>query len=98
MAGGLARMLGLKACFRECALPITVNGGTVYCAAVRRWPGRQAWLDLLLRGSDLTWMNQHAVMNGIRKGHPCGAAMYTSLTCLGHLLQEGRGSILIAKK
>ena len=28
--------------------------------------------------------NQHAVMNGIRKGHPCGAAMYTSLTCLGH--------------
>ena len=28
--------------------------------------------------------------------HP-GAAMYTSLTCLGHLLQEGRGSILIAK-
>ena len=42
--------------------------------------------------------NQHAVMNGIRKGNPCGAAMYTSLTCLGHLLQEGRGSILIAKK
>ena len=49
-------------------------------------------------GADLTWINQHTVMNGIRKGHPCGAAMYTSLTCLGHLLQEGRGSILIAKK
>ncbi|OJQ97675.1 hypothetical protein BK371_01365 [Escherichia coli] len=40
--------------------------------------------------------NQHAVMNGIRKGHPCSAAMYTSLTCLGHLLQEGRGSKKIA--
>jgi len=29
---------------------ITVNGCAVYCAAVRRWPGRQAWKDLLLRG------------------------------------------------
>lgn len=36
------------------------------------------------KGADVTWINQHAVMNGIRKGHPCGAAMYTSLTCLGH--------------
>ena len=31
------------------------------------------------------------------EGAPLGAAMYTSLTCLGHLLQEGRCSILIAK-
>lgn len=35
-------------------------------------------------GADLTWGDQRAEMNGIRKGHPCGAAMYTSLTCLGH--------------
>ena len=38
----MARMLGLTTCFGECALPITVNGGAVYCAPVRRWPSRQA--------------------------------------------------------
>ncbi|PQN48317.1 hypothetical protein C5K25_24750, partial [Shigella dysenteriae] len=68
------------------------------CAAVRRWPGRQAWKDLLLKGSDLTWLNQHAVMNGIRKGHPCGAEMYTSLTCLTLFTAEGSDSKQIANR
>ncbi len=52
----------------------------------------------IAKGSDLTWINQHAVMNGIRKGHPCGAAMYTSLTCLSDGMALGRGSSSIAKK
>ncbi len=42
--------------------------------------------------------NQHAVMNGIRKGNPCGAAMYTSLTCLVYGAQKESGSSPIAKK
>ena len=76
-----------------------MNGCAVYCAAVRRWPGRQAWLDLLLRGgSDLTWGDQRAEMNGIRKGNPCGAAMYTSLTCLTLFTAEGSDSKQIAKR
>ncbi|EBV4218569.1 hypothetical protein DOR53_23945 [Salmonella enterica subsp. enterica serovar Bareilly] len=42
--------------------------------------------------------NQHAVMNGIRKGNPCGAAMYTSLTCLTLFTAEGSGSKQVANK
>lgn len=59
---------------------------------------RQAWQDLLLRGSDLTWGDQRAEMNGIRKGHPCGAAMYTSLTCLNLCTAEGSGSKQVANR
>ena len=60
--------------------------------------GRQAWQDLLPKGSDLTWGDQRAEMNGIRKGHPCGAAMYTSLTCLNLFTAEGSGSKQVANK
>lgn len=52
----------------------------------------------IAKGVGLTWINQHAVMNGIRKGHPCGAAMYTSLTCLNLFTAEGSGSKQIANK
>jgi hypothetical protein len=37
-----------------------------------------------IQGVRFNVSDQRAVMIGIRKGHPCGAAMYTSLTCLGH--------------
>lgn len=52
----------------------------------------------MLRGSDLTWGDQRAEMNGIRKGNPCGAAMYTSLTCLTLFTAEGSGSKQVANK
>lgn len=35
-------MLALSGDFRRLTPPITVNGRAVYCAAVRRWPSRQA--------------------------------------------------------
>lgn len=49
-------------------------------------------------GSDLTWGDQRAEMNGIRKGNPCGAAMYTSLTCLTLFTAEGSDSKQIANR
>jgi len=42
MAGGFTRMLSLSPVFRRLTPLITVNGRAVYCAAVRRWPSRQA--------------------------------------------------------
>lgn len=98
MAGILAAKIRQDVQKHHLTSRITPHGCAVYCAAVRRWPGRQAWLDLLLRGSDLTWINQHAVMNGIRKGNPCGAAMYTSLTCLTLFTAEGSGSKQVANR
>ncbi len=50
----------------------------------------------IAKGGNLSWVNQYAVMNGIRKGNPCGAAMYTSLTCL--TLFTAQGSKQIAKR
>ena len=49
-------------------------------------------------GADLTWDDQRAEMNGIRKGNPCGAAMYTSLTCLTLVAAEGSGSKQVANR
>lgn len=62
--------------------------------ALARPPGMAGFIG----GSDLTWGDQRAEMNGIRKGNPCGAAMYTSLTCLTLFTAEGSGSKQIATK
>lgn len=48
--------------------------------------------------SGLTWGDQRTEMNGIRKGNPCGAAMYTSLTCLTLFTAESSGSKQIANR
>lgn len=54
MAADFGRMLALKPDYRRLTLPVTVNGRAVYCAVVRRWPGRQAWMSNIQRGGDLT--------------------------------------------
>ncbi len=51
-----------------------------------------------LKDGGIGVVNKHAVMNGIRKGNPCGAAMYTSLTCLTLFTAEGSGSKQVAKR
>ena len=91
-------MLTLKLRFYgKRSFPITVNGCAVYCAAVRRWPSRQAWHSPG-KGGRFNAGGQRAAMTGIRKGHPCGAAMYTSLTCLVDGAQKRSGSSSIANE
>jgi len=64
---------------------------------VRRWSGRQAWHNPRL-GGRFNAGEQRSEMTGIRKGNPCGTAMYTSLTCLVHFLQKVAGGHAIAKR
>ena len=54
MAAGFRRMLARERDFRHRTPRITVVGGAVYCAAVRRWPSRQARQEYRQKGSDLT--------------------------------------------
>lgn len=59
-----------------------MNGGAVYCAAVRRWPSRQA-RQKFRKGGDLTWITRTQKFRRVEIFQGVGRSLTRRIWCAG---------------